>query len=232
MYWVGMNVTGASAQELDAFNRHYNEVHAPEVLALEPGPALVHRYRLVDPDPRGRLGPDWLCVYEFADTTAADAYLTRQWGPLAGRPSFTPGPPVWTEKKETVWRILWHRVATRGEPSGMPELLRMVGMDPVADHTAAELDAFNEHYTNVHLAEAMASVPYGHGSRHVLGEGFEPQPASTPRYCAVYEAAAAELDDVRTALATNGTRPPNPAEPRAWRERRVQWRLSYERVPM
>lgn len=230
MYWVGMDVSGASAQELDAFHRHYDEVHAPEVLALEPGPVMVHRYRLTGPDPRGRPAPQWLCVYEFADTAAAAAYLARQWGPPAGRPRFTPGPAVWTRKKTTVWRILWHQVTSRGRTGGRPELIRVIGMDPAADHTDAELAAFDDHYTNVHLGQAMASLPYGRGTRYERGPSFAPQPPSTPRYCAVYEAAAAEVDGVRAALAENGPRPPAGTEPRAWRERRTGWRLSYERV--
>jgi hypothetical protein len=234
MYWVGMNVDGATEQEMDAFNRHYSEVHCPEVMAENPGLDLAVRYRLSDPDPRGRLGPDWLSVYEFTDEAAAQAYLERQNGPVENRPRYTTGPPVWVDKRDTVWRMMWRRGASMGESHGSPDVVRMIGMDPAPDHSASELNDFNDYYTDVHLRDAMSSVPYDRGTRYELMPELAPRPASAPRYCAIYDTSGAHADVVRSVLADK-SRPARPSvvpEPRAWRERVSAWRLSYERVPM
>src|SRR5258708_39889330 len=86
MYWVGMNARpDPDSAALAEFNRFYSDIHAPEVLAANPGFVRATRYELQDPDPRGDFGPRWLAMYEMDAEAAAQTYIDRNDGPPSGK---------------------------------------------------------------------------------------------------------------------------------------------------
>ena len=231
LYWVGMDLAPASAEETEAFRRHYADVHRREVVERNPGFELSHQYELTQPDPRGLYGPRWLTIYELSGEQALAGYLDRHERPGAPAMGWTPGPPVWRDKRSTTWRMMWRRGDVAGAPSGAPASLRLIGMDPAADSDDRQLAEFNEFYSGVHVPEVMSSTPFALGARYERVPEFSPRPADAPRYCAAYEAGAgqtAELDRIRSA---RSAQPAKRSEgPPAWQRRQTRWRLSYRRV--
>ncbi len=72
MSWAGLSTPASlDADNLATFNRFYDEVHIPEILAHNPGFLSAQRYRLVSCDPLGQTGPGWLTVYQIEDEAAA-----------------------------------------------------------------------------------------------------------------------------------------------------------------
>jgi len=231
LYWVGMDLAAASAEETEAFRRHYADVHRREVVDRNPGFELSHQYELAQPDPRGSYGPRWLTIYELSDDKALAEYLERHERPGAPAMGWTPGPPAWRDKRSTSWRMMWRLGDSVGAPSGDPSFLRVIGMDPPPGGDDRELAEFNEFYSRSHLDEVMSSTPYSLGARYERVPEFSPRPDDAPRYCAAYEAdaaQAAELDRIRSARATQPAQ--RSAGPPAWQQRQTRWRLSYRRV--
>jgi hypothetical protein len=233
MYWVGMTVDGAGADEMREFHRHYNVVHSREVLGGNPGFVAVHRYELIEPDPRGIAAPQWLAVYEVADRAAAEAYISRRNGTAPGKPVFTPGPPVWTDKMKIVWRMMWKRMVAEGNTNALPHVVRMIGMDPAPGTDVTGLAEFNRYYSDVHLREVLGTVPFDSAVRYEVMAELAPLPDSTPRYCAIYEAEESKIEAMDAAYAAIAKSPPvrEPAPP-SWVNRNTAWRLTYQRVPM
>jgi hypothetical protein len=227
MYWVGMDTDGASEVHLEEFNSFYNDTHAHEVVAMNPGFVRAHRYELAKPDPRGDFGPRWLAVYEMADEEAATTYMARNDGPPEGRPTYTALPNAWRETAKTRWRIIWRQMAEAGSLDEPPYSIFIVGINPPARATDADIAEFNEFYTNVHVGEVMAASKYGRGNRWEQERAFVHPDPGCPRYLALYEA-----DDVTgKELEANPTGPRGlSVGPIVWQEHTTPWRLVYNRV--
>jgi hypothetical protein len=227
MYWVGMDTDGASESQDEEFNRFYNDIHAHEVAAMNPGFLRVHRYELAKPDPRGDFGPHWLAVYEMADEQAASTYMDRNDGPPEGRPTYTPVPAAWRETAKTRWRIIWRQIADAGALDEPPYSIFIVGINPPAGASDEETAEFNEFYTNTHMGEVMAASKYGRANRWEQARAFLHPDPGCPRYLAIYEADDATGKQLETT-------PTGPRElsvgPVVWQEHTTPWRLVYNRV--
>lgn len=231
MYWVGMDLAPSTPTELAQFRRHYADVHRVEVVERNPGFVLSHQYELAEPDPRGKHGPRWLTIYEIDSEQGLADYLERHESPNAKPMRWTPGPPVWAEKRSTVWRIMWRRQLAVGTPSASPDILRVIGMDPAPGSDAAALAEFDRFYSTVHVPEIMSSTPFDSAARYERAPEFHARPVNSPRFCAVYEGGAdktAQLEAIRTQRAA--TAAPRSSGPAAWAGRDTKWRLTYRRV--
>jgi hypothetical protein len=226
MYWVGMDTApDADPAAIVEFSRFYTHVHAPEVIAGNPGFARATRYELVEPDPRGDFGPRWLAMYEMNDEAAAQTYIERNDNPSATRPTYTPRPPAWQDAT-TKWRMLWRKIAERGSASEPPYSIFMVGMNIPADTDAAGLAQFNAFYSDTHVPEVMAAGGYARGTRFELYREFLHPTPGAPHFCAIYEA-----DQVATearALSRGGHK--LSAGPPVWDKHDTLWRLVYRRI--
>ena len=221
MYWVGLDTpAGATEADLVEFNRFYDEVHAPEVLAAYPGMTGVTRFELVMPDPRNDYGPRWLSAYEFRDHAAVEEYLRRDPVEL----DYTAGPSTFHEVAIR-WRLIWKKRVSSGD-AGVDECatLFMVGMSPPAGSSPSEVAEFDRFYTDVHIGEVLGLGPFARGSRFELETELVHQEPGAPRFVATYEAA--------------GSRPWEGIDPQAvfddgpssWQRRDVRWRLFYRRL--
>ena len=89
---IGMDLPpGASTEQRLAFSDGYSQIHTPEVVESHPGFVRGTRFELVDPDPRGDLGPQWVVVYEIA-TEAAARLRNRASGTRVNSPHHAPAP--------------------------------------------------------------------------------------------------------------------------------------------
>jgi hypothetical protein len=228
MYWVGIDTNGANAAQVEEFNRFYDDIHAHEVVAMNPGFLRVHRYELVKPDPRGDFGPRWLAVYEMADEEAAQTYMRRNDGAPEGRPNYTPFPTAWRETASTRWRIIWRQIAAEGSLDDPPYSIFIVGINPPGDATEEGIAEFNDFYTGTHVGEVMAASNYGRGNRWEQERAFiHPEPGC-PRYLAIYEAGEATGKELQAHPPT-GPRELS-AGPDVWQAHTTPWRLVYNRV--
>jgi hypothetical protein len=221
MYWVGTDCRSTEPDELRAFHQHYDHTHLPEVVAANPGFVHGHRYERLRPDPRGDRGPTFLAAYEMSDGQAAQTYIDRNDGPADGRPSYTPGPPVWETQMELRWRMIWRQIAATAPAAEAPASLFVVGIDPPAGIDAAGLAEFNDFYTNVHVPEVVAQRGYSRATRYELVRQFLPGAA---RFCAVYES-----DDPDAPTPSPGVAPES-VGPMVWQEHTTPWRLTYRRL--
>lgn len=225
-YWIGIDTdANATAAELDEFNRFYDEVHVPEVLEANRGMVGFSRFELDRPDPRGDFGPRWLAAYHLADEEAVEHYLRRNGPEATDRPAYTAGPDLWTTMSRR-WRMIWERkvvlnaAGRSGEP---PQTMMLIGMNPMAGATDAQISDFNQFYNDTHLDEVLEWGRFDCATRFELHTGLAHPGQGPPRYCATYEIAG-----------------PNPWEdggagpsgryssgPEAWEGRDTLWRLVY-----
>ncbi|WP_131738929.1 hypothetical protein [Actinomadura roseirufa] len=212
---------GEPVAEIGEFARFYDEVHLAEVVDRNEGFVSAARYELTDPVASDEV-PPWLAVYGIDGEDSARRFLDRLRGPEEARVTYTPGPPAF-RRASAVWRMIWRNTGSTGGPDLVPGRMAMIGMDPAADATAAEVAEFDEFYTRTHLPEIVAGFGYDRGSRFQLWHEFSHPAPACPRYCAVYEAEDAEPPAPPAgAVLTPG--------PRAWEKRRVRWRVKYRRA--
>jgi len=217
-------VSELDADDLAAFNDSYSQVHLPDVVNLHEGFLRGTRYQLVEPDPRGDLGPGWLTVYELSGEDAVAGYLGL--AAAADRPRYQP----WNHHESRVrWHVAWRRrpgyrgaIGRLGRP-----YLYLIGMDVPPETDDGELAAFNAFYDQVHLPEVVRALGYERGLRFErLCSLAHPGPGC-PRFMAVYDG-----DEQVIRRAAEGI----PADaipmdgPQAWNSRRTQWRLLYRRI--
>jgi hypothetical protein len=226
LYWVGIETDpSATEDQLVEFNRFYDEVHVPEVLAANDGMTGVTRFELVRQDPRGPHGPRWLASYQLADEAAAARYLERNGPGASDRPVYSSGPQAWQTMTVT-WRMIWRHAVARPNPGGTgqpPVNLMLIGMNPMAGATDAQVDDFNHFYTETHLDEVLEWGGFDHATRFELDTGLAHPGDGPPRYCATYEVAGPHPFDEQN---------PRPrvefsSGPDAWEGRDTLWRLIY-----
>jgi hypothetical protein len=229
-YWIGLDTPDSTEEEVAEFSRFYDEVHAHEVLAANPGFARCHRFELLTADSRGVPGPRFLAMYECSEAAAA-TYLEREHGPAEHKPRYSSGPPAW-ERREARWRMIWRRIVATDPGAPLPSSIYLVGMDP-GPGDAAALAAFDAFYTMTHVPEILASGGYRAGTRLRLEAGLlHPEPGA-PSFVACYEADAALTEAI--AAGTPDPTVPDPTRalsegPPAWATRRTAWRHVYRRV--
>ena len=235
MYWVGIDTApDVDAADLAAFNDFYSNVHAPEVLANNPGFRRAARYELAQPDPRYDIAPRFLAMYEMDDEAAARGYAARNDQPGGPGIAYTAGPSAWSDpRRATRWRMIWQQVASYGESTVPPVSIFMVGIDVPADTTPAQLAEFNDFYTNIHVPEVVANGGYSRGIRYQLYREFAHPAPGSPQFCAIYEADATATEAARERAANPVNRPTNSrlsSGPPTWEAHETLWRLVYRRL--
>ncbi|RKS78953.1 hypothetical protein BZB76_0391 [Actinomadura pelletieri DSM 43383] len=213
---VGLRPVAEEA-ELRALVDFYDAVHLAEVVRLNEGFVSAARYELTEPLDDDSV-PSLLAVYGIGSEDAARRFLDRQG---ERRPVYTPGPPLFYSAP-VVWRMVWEAAGSTGVDDLMPGKMAMIGMDPAADATEAEIAEFDDFYTRTHLPEIVTGLGYDRGTRFLLWHEFTHPAPGCPRYNAVYEA---EDPNPRPPGV-----PPLSSGPRAWEERQVRWRVKYRRA--
>ncbi|MBT2207853.1 MULTISPECIES: hypothetical protein [Actinomadura] len=219
---VGLNTRPDEPEGMKrALADFYDEVHLREVVTLNEGFVSAARYELTDSGGAGDAVPYWLAVYGIDGEESARRFLARLDGPEDQRVTYTPGPP-W-ERIAVVWRMIWRNTGSTGADDLVPGRIAMIGMDPAADASPAEVAEFDDFYTRTHLPEIVAGFGYDRGSRFQLWHEFRHPAPGCPAYNAVYEA-----EDARAPAPPAGVS--LTPGPRAWEERQVRWRVKYKRM--
>ena len=232
MYWVGVDLPAdATPDEERAFDDFYSNVHAPEVVEMNPGFIRGTRYELAIPDPRGDLGPRHVAMYEMESEDAARGYIRRNDDPSQARPQYTPGPRGFREMRG-MWRLLWHRVAPPdGElTAAAAPYIWLIGMNVPPGTDEVGLQQFNDFYTNVHIPEVVAMGGFARGSRYELYRQFRHPDSGAPRFLAIYEGDEAALQALTERRAGAGSRPALSSGPPSWEAHDTRWRLWYRRT--
>jgi hypothetical protein len=176
-------------------------------------------------------------MYEIADSDGVERYLNKP-SPGQGPARYTAGPPVWQEKMDVQWRMIWHFLASTG-PSIVPDSVFMVGIDAPEGASDADVAEFNDFYTSIHMPEANRNMGYQRAARFELQkELLHPEP-HCPQFCAIYEGNAERTAHIVESGPT--TRPPSTdgaggespsytKGPVVWQEHTTPWRLAYKRV--
>jgi hypothetical protein len=122
------------------------------------------------------------------------------------------------------WSLLYCRVAETGPALDAPYAIYLLGVDPPADATEADLDIFNDFYTNVHMPEVAHRRAARRAIRYELLREIRPPYQGAPRFLAVYEVDEAGASNRRH------TGPPYSSGPEVWQRHRTPWRLWYRRL--
>jgi hypothetical protein len=123
------------------------------------------------------------------------------------------------------WSLLYGRVAETGPATVAPYAIYLLGVNPPADTTEADLTIFNDFYTNVHMPEVAERRHALRAVRYELVREIRPPYQGAPRFLAVYE--------VDEAGASNRKHigPPYTSGPEVWQRHKTPWRLWYRRLP-
>jgi hypothetical protein len=184
MYWVGMNTPQADAVSVTAFNSFYDSVHVPEVMRSNPGFARAHRFELVDSQSTGVSSPRWLAIYEV-DEAGAQRYIDRADGPRDALPHYTPGPPLW-EQRKGAWRMVWRRIASAEPAPAEARSLCIVGFDLVTSPSTGS-DAVLLSGVDPDSPEATAALEHSRTTTYELVRAFRHPDPGCPRFCAIVE---------------------------------------------
>ena len=122
------------------------------------------------------------------------------------------------------WSLLYRRVVETGPALVAPYAIYLLGVDPPADATEADLDLFNDFYTNVHMPEVADRRGARRAMRYELLREIRSPYQGAPRFLAVYEVDEAGASNRRH------TGPPYSRGPEVWQRHRTPWRLWYRRL--
>jgi hypothetical protein len=122
------------------------------------------------------------------------------------------------------WSLLYRRVAETGPSLVTPYGIYLLGVNPPADATDADLADFNDFYTNVHMPEVAERRHALRAVRYELLRAIRPPYQGAPRFLAVYEVDEAGASNRRH------SGPPYSAGPDVWQRHTTPWRLWYRRL--
>jgi hypothetical protein len=128
------------------------------------------------------------------------------------------------EGLKVTWSLLYRRVAETGPALVTPYAIYLLGVNPPTDATDADLDVFNDFYTNVHMPEVAERRHALRAVRYELLRAIRPPYQGAPRFLAVYE--------VNEAGASNRRHggPSYASGPDVWQRHTTPWRLWYRRL--
>lgn len=224
---IGMDLPAdATTEQRLAFSDGYSQIHIPEVVESHPGFVRGTRFELIEPDPRGDLGPQWVVVYEIANEAAVWAFIDRVDGGPDGYPVYR----RWTDQPWSMrWRVLWARRDGYAGSIGKGELpyLMLIGMDAAEGSSDADLEAFQRFYDDIHVPEVVAALGLDVALRYERLRAFDHPAPGCPRFMAAYLG----REQVVVIRSSREGRPPISDDgPPAWKGRNTQWRLFYRRV--
>jgi hypothetical protein len=122
------------------------------------------------------------------------------------------------------WSVVYHRIAETAPAAVAPYAIYLLGVNPPEGATHAELETFNDFYTNVHLREVAARRHALRAVRYERARVLLPPPKGAPRFLAVYEV------DEKGAAQRRHVGPPYSAGPEIWQRHTTPWRLWYRRI--
>lgn len=217
---VGEDRPGLSQDELLAINDRYSQVHLPDMVGRNKGFLRGTFYQLIEPDPRGDLGPGWLTVYELSGADAAASYLRR-----AEAGDTPPG----YHGSRIRWHVIWRRytgyegaIGRWGRP-----YLYLIGMDVPPGTSDEELAAFNKFYDELHVPEVVAVLGHEQGLRFERLRSLDHPEPGCPQFMATYDGDEKVIRTAAEGIPAGAIRLDGPP---AWNNRRTQWRLLYRRV--
>lgn len=167
------------------------------------------RFELLAVAGRGFRPPRYLTVApspKDEDASAADASTERD-GPL-----------------QRSWSVAYRSVAETAPEGVAPFAIYLLGVNPPADATEAELEVFNDFYTSVHLREVAERRHALRAERHERVRVLHSPAKGAPRYLAIYEV------DEAGASQRRHVGPPYSAGPAVWQRHTTPWRLWYRRI--
>ena len=106
----------------------------------------------------------------------------------------------------------------------VPYAIYLLGVNPPAEVTEAELEVFNDFYTTVHLPEVAARRHALRAERYELVREVRAPYTGAPRFVAIYEV------DEEAASRRRHTGPPYATGPEVWKGHKTPWRLWYRRL--
>jgi hypothetical protein len=128
------------------------------------------------------------------------------------------------ETLKMTWSLLYRRVAETGPALVAPYGIYLLGVNPPADMTEADLDVFNDFYTNVHMPEVAERRHALRAVRYELLRAIRPPYQGAPQFLAVYEVDETGVSNRRH------TGPPYTSGPEVWQRHKTPWRLWYRRL--
>jgi len=124
------------------------------------------------------------------------------------------------------WSLLYRRVAETGPSLVTPYAIYLLGVNPPADATDADLAEFNDFYTNVHMPEVAERRHALRAVRYELLRAVRPPYQGAPQFLAVYEVDEAGASNRRH------SGPPYSSGPDVWQRHTTPWRLWYRRLDL
>jgi hypothetical protein len=122
------------------------------------------------------------------------------------------------------WSLLYRRIVETAPRTQVPYAIYLLGVNPPADTTDAELEVFNEFYSSVHLVEVAQQRHALRAVRYELDHEVRAPYQGAPRFLAVYEM------DETSASKRRHVGPPYSKGPEVWQGHTTPWRLWYRRL--
>ena len=122
------------------------------------------------------------------------------------------------------WSVEYRGIAETAPASVTPYAIYLLGVDPPNDATDAELETFNDFYTNVHLREVAERRGALRAERFERVRVILAPAKGAPRFLAVYEV------DEAGASRRRHVGPPYSKGPEVWQRHTTPWRLWYRRI--
>jgi hypothetical protein len=123
-----------------------------------------------------------------------------------------------------VWSVLYQQVAETTPATVAPYAIYLLGVNPPTGATEADLDVFNDFYTNVHLPEVAERRHALRAAQFERLQEVRPPYKGAPQYLAAYE-----VDEAAAAVRRH-VGPPYSAGPDVWQRHTTPWRLWYRRL--
>jgi hypothetical protein len=195
--WSGWDVRGGAA--VDAM-----ETFTPSV----PGESSTEEaYELIAVAARGFRPPRFLSTSDLPGAATHDDHEEKS-----------------RQGLRLTWSLLYRRVAETGPALVTPYAIYLLGVNPPADATDADLEVFNDFYTNVHMPEVAERRHALRAVRYELLGAIRPPYQGAPQFLAVYEVDEAGASNRRH------SGPPYASGPEVWQRHKTPWRLWYRRL--
>lgn len=144
-----------------------------------------------------------------------------------GTPAEDPGSDVAASgdgAMRRTWSVEYRGITETAPSSAAPYAIYLLGVDPPEDATDAELETFNDFYTNVHLVEVAERRHALRAERYERARVIRPPAKGAPRFLAVYEV------DEDGAAQRRHVGPPYSKGPEVWQRHTTPWRLWYRTI--
>jgi hypothetical protein len=171
------------------------------------GSGTEQAYELIAVAARGFRPPRFLSTSDLPGTAAHDDHEEKE-----------------REGLRLTWSLLYRRVAETGPALVDPYGIYLLGVNPPPEATEADLDAFDDFYTNVHMPEVAERRHALRAVRYELLRAIRPPYQGAPRFLAAYEVDEAGASNRRH------SGPPYATGPDVWQRHKTPWRLWYRRL--